>query len=53
LRAVSCLGAVVSRSTVVRDSKKVQVFRPFFGATLAVSVGCMHSNRLPGSKEAH
>src|SRR5438128_1531638 len=46
-------GVVVSRSTVVRGEYSVHVLRSFFGDTRAVSVGSMHSKRLPGSKEAH
>ena len=53
LRAVSTFGVVVSRSTVVLAAYNVQVLRLFLGEIRALSVGSMHSNRLPGSKDVH
>ena len=51
-RASLFRGVVVSRSTVVRGAKSAHALRVFLGLTRSV-IGCMHSNRLPGSNEAH
>ena len=50
-RASSTRG-VVSRSTVVRGAYNGHEFFEFFGVIRA-GTGCMHSNRLPGSKDVH
>ncbi len=51
-RASSTRGVVVSRSTVVRGAYNGHEFFEFFGVIRA-GTGCMHSNRLPGSKDVH
>ena len=51
-RGSSTRGVVVSRSTVVRGAYSGHVFLPFLGE-IRTATGCMHSNRAPGSKNAH
>src|SRR5687768_14993553 len=52
LRALAGGADLVSRSTVVRGSKNVQVLRASFGETRA-GTGCWHSNAEPVSKWRH
>src|SRR5688572_23123568 len=52
LRAPVGAADFVSRSTVVRGSNNVHVFRPSFGDTLA-GTGLWHSNAAPESKWTH